>query len=662
MIRSFRFAALLPALALGWAACSTTPPEDPGPQKPPGLYAEPQRLAFTCVTPGCDETGTVRISVVGNRRVAIKRILLDGEAQSDFSFTTEERPPFIVGAGSSFNVDVQYKPAGAPVAGVGELRITFTDASAQESDDRLPPGELVVPLVRRLVGEPSLSLKPPVLVFGVVPVGQTKTVPLTVKNAGFGNVVLEITGVDAGTEPISLTLPPQASLPADASVEFPISWAPASEGYLDTTIEVQVGTPGVEPGYVRAVGTSLKDPLAAIEPSESIDFGEVQKGKSRTVPFALVNQGGAALAVSAVSISDVTGNLRLSFADGGAVPLDGGALPSIAPLGRVPMLLKLDGQDAGEMNARVIFDTNVAAAPKKELTVLGTVTEPKISADPSTIDFGLIPQGWVMTRSVELRNVGYGTLNVKNITFVAGTSNLFTVVGKPALPLALKRNARVAFDVQFQAQTQASFAGFLSIETDDPVTPFFEVPLAAEVGSCAAGCPIANGSPSCTTGSCQVGACNTGWHDTDLKASNGCECQEIGTDPGQFCADSTYLGVLKDNDHPRRTFTGLLPSPGDVDLVRFYAEDAFALFDENFHVRVSLSSSDPGIGFCIYRTKSGSHQSDCFYNDEVCPGNRYYDKDGSGGSEDGADFIIKVTRNASTTPTCTPYTLFISNG
>ena len=661
-MRSLRFLSVLPGALVLWAACAAQPPADPGPQKPPGLYAEPQRLAFTCVTPGCDETTTVRISVVGNRRVAIKRVLLGGEAQADFTFTTDERPPFIVGAGSSFNIDVNYKPPGAPVQGTAELRITFTDASATESDDRLPPGELVVPLVRRLVGEPVLQLKPPTLVFGVVPPGAKKTVPLTVKNAGFGNVVLEITGVDAGSEPITLSLPPQASLPSDASVEFPITWSPTSEGYLNSTLEVQVGTPGVEPGYVNVEGTSLREPLAAFVEGDTIDFGEVQKGKSRTVPLTLVNQGGANLAVSAVGITDPSGNVRLTFADGGAVPLDGGALPSIPPLGKVPMLLKLDGLTAGDVAAKVTFDVNVAAQPKRELNVLGTVTEPKISSDPTSIDFGLIPLGWVKTQSVELRNIGYGKLTIKNITFVAGTSNLFSFVGKPATPVEIKRNGRVAFDVQFQGQTQASFAGSISVETDDPATPFFEIPLAAEVGSCAAGCPITNGTPSCTTGSCQVGTCNPGWYDTDKQASSGCECQEIGTDPGQFCADSTYIGVLKDNDHPHRTFTGKLAVDGDIDLVRFYAEDAFALFDENFHVRVSLSSSDPGINFCIYRTKSGSHQSDCFYNEESCPGNRYYDKDGSGGGEDGADFIIKVQRNASTTATCTPYTLFISNG
>ena len=41
--------ALLPLAAL--VACGSKTPA--GPTKPPGLYAEPSPLPFTCVTPGC---------------------------------------------------------------------------------------------------------------------------------------------------------------------------------------------------------------------------------------------------------------------------------------------------------------------------------------------------------------------------------------------------------------------------------------------------------------------------------------------------------------------------------------------------------------------------------------------------------------------------------
>mgnify|MGYP001616549892 CR=1 FL=1 len=86
------------------------------------------------------------------------------------------------------------------------------------------------------------------------------------------------------------------------------------------------------------------------------------------------------------------------------------------------------------------------------------------------------------------------------------------------------------------------------------------------------------------------------------------------------------------------------------------------VFSEKFKVKVRLSSSDPGIQMCVYRAETSSHQADCFFTNEVCPSSNYYEKGGSWGSEDGADFTVKVIRTASSTPTCTGYTVFMSNG
>lgn len=645
----------------GAAACAPTAAPE-GPQRPPGLYPEPARLAFTCVTPGCDETLTTMLTVTGGRRVAIKRILLTGDAAGDFSFTPSERPPFIVGSGAEFTVDVRYVPKGAPLPGTVELLITFTDASADESDDgRLQPDDLVIPLVRRLVGQPELTVKPTTLSFGVVRPGASKTLPLEVRNTGFGNVVLELSGVDAGSAEVQATLPDQRSLAADASVALPTTWSPTGEGYLDEVLTVEVATPGVAPAPVRVEGTSLTTPLLVFEPAAAVDFGEVAKGQSRRVQVQVVNRGGAQLAVQNVTSTDTTGNVRLYRADGGSLSLDGGTAFNIAPLGRVGLGLELKGIVPGEVRSQLVFETNETAVTRS-LPVDGTVTEPRLTPIPATLDWGTLPIGWVVNKTVELRNTGWGTLTVKAITFVSGTSTLYTLVNKPSLPLALKRDQRVAFEVQLRAETQSTFAGFLSIETDDPVNPFIEVPLTATVGSCATSCPIAHGTPSCTTGTCQVGTCNTGWYDTDQSAATGCECQEVGTDPGEFCSSANNVGNLKDNDKTQRTFTGLIPVAGDVDLIRFHAEDAFALFDENFKVKVRLVSSDPGISVCIYRHPTGSAQPDCFFDNEVCPQTRYYEKGGSGGGSDDADFVVKVSRIASSAPTCTSYTVFMSNG
>lgn len=658
-MRSLPFLVALAALATG---CGKTVAPDPGPGKPAGLYATPELLAYTCVTPGCDETTTTTITVTGDRRVAIKRILLSGTAMADFSVSSAEKPPFIIGSATTFDIEVKYTPLGAPLPGVAQLRITYTDASATDSPDRLPPGELVVPLVRRLVGSPELTVTPSVLSFGVVDKGMTKTLPLKVTNTGFGNVVLELTGIDAGSAPLTAKLPDPHSLPADAGFSVFVTWAPITEGYLSAPITLDVASPGVLPATVRVEGTSLTQPLLALTPSDAIDFGEVVRGKSRTIQMQLLNQGGLNLSIDKVTSDDTTGNLALGPADGGSLPIDGGASLVMAPLARFPVAVTLNGGTAGDVDATVTFLTNEPGSGAHALHLKGTVTEPRVTASPTMIDFGTVPMGWVVNATIELRNTGFGALTIKNLGFVAGSSNVFTLVGKPALPLSLKRDQRVAFDVQLSAATATTFGGFVSIESDDPITPFTEVALTAKVGTCAAGCPIANGTPSCTSGSCKVGTCNVGYYDTDSAAANGCECKEVGTDPGEFCVDATYMGGLKDNDHAATNFTGLVPSPDDVDLIRFFGEDASALFTENFKVKVRLSSSDPGIAMCVYRADTSSHQSDCFFTNEVCPSNGYYEKGGSYGPDDSADFTVKVFRTASSTPTCSPYTVFMSNG
>ncbi|MEZ4294892.1 MAG: fibrinogen-like YCDxxxxGGGW domain-containing protein [Polyangiaceae bacterium] len=42
-------------------------------------------------------------------------------------------------------------------------------------------------------------------------------------------------------------------------------------------------------------------------------------------------------------------------------------------------------------------------------------------------------------------------------------------------------------------------------------------------GACGAVCAVANGTPTCATGSCQIDACDAGFDDCDNDASNGCE-------------------------------------------------------------------------------------------------------------------------------------------
>ncbi len=655
MNRSYRLlVASLCAGAFALSACSGgAPPELPDP-RPPGLRPTPEQVAFTCVTPGCETQETVQVDVIGPRRVAIKRILLEGAAAEDFELILSEEPPFIVGTNSNFLVEVRYVPKGAPAPGSVGVHITYTDASPEESDDRLEAGELVIPLVRRLVGEPVLTVSPASLSFGVVAPGSTSTLPLTVKNGGFGNIALELSEVTSLDAELLAALPEDGALGPGAALELPVQFAPATERYLATELHL-----GATPDYVPQVkvmveGTSLSTARAALQPSSDIDFGLLKKGAERLLQVTLMNQGGAALNVQSVQVNDPAAAVTVTAPSSGE-PF------TLGPLERVTLPVRVSGASAGEVNAQLVVTSDDPVNPLLTLNVRGTITEPQLAMDKVSLDWGKVPVGWALTEPIELRNVGFGPLTVKNITLVSGTSTLFTLTRLPALPATLGREERTAVEVQFRAETAATFNGWLSIETDDPDAPFVEIPLTAESGTCAESCPISNGTPACDTGTCAVGTCNSGWYDTDKNPATGCECSEMATDPGAFCTGAHNLGTLNDNDNDQATFTGKLPYEGDEDVIRFYGEDGFTWFGEDFDVKVRLTTSDPSIRMCVYR-HDGGNSNECYWSNPSCPTNGQYRKTGSAGSEDGANFLVKVFRAEGAAPTCSTYTLYVSNG
>lgn len=650
-----RVLALCAALTFG--ACGTNNPMKPtGPVVPAfrGLLATPPQLAFTCVIPGCDTTLTAKIQSNVNRRIAIKRIVLSKE-NGDYTITPDQSPPFILGAASDFAVDVRFAPTEAPRSEALEMLITYTDASAEESADRIEAGELKIPLVKRLVGEPILAVNPTSLNFGVVAPMQRKELTVTVKNVGFGNIAMEVDQADSGTSLINVGLPQAAALIPDASVPVKIVFAPTIEQYLKTDVELSSSTPGVDPVYVTVEGTSYNWPRVTLEPEETaLEFGEIPKGQRRNVTVRLANVGGQALAVTSISAMDPT--MRVS------VMPDGGATTGIMlnPLQRLPFDVQINGTTPGPIDIPLQIVSNDPVRPTVDIPIRAVITEPKVQATPAMLDWGTVPNGWVVSKSIEVRNTGYGKLTIRGITFVGGSSNLFAFKNLPAIPTQIDRNERVAFDVEFRSATMATLTGSVSIETDDPMDPFIEVPLTSTVGTCAMSCPIINGTPSCSNGACTIGMCNTGYYDTDAEASNGCECREVGTDPGGFCSMGVNKGTLRDNGSSAN-HTGIIATATDEDYIIFYAQDDTQIFSDDYDVRIAMTSADPNITMCVSRYDTGTSVNECYPDSNKTCGIRSYRHDGSLGREDGAMFYLKIYR-ATGGPTCTSYTVSMQNG
>lgn len=651
--------ALPTVLVVALGGCGTNPPSmmsmgnGIGPFR--GLRATPRQLAFTCVTPGCDTTLVVKVQSTVNRRVAIKRVIISRDG-SEYTATPSVATPFILGAAADFSVDVRYAPLSAPAADDLKVLVTYTDASPDSEDpDRLEPGELEVPLVRRLVGEPALDVQPRKLVFGLVRQGETKELPVVARNVGFGNIALAVDQFDAGHPWVSLTQPANAALVPDAGVAVPVKFSPTTRGYFKGEVTIGSSTPAVGAVSFEVEGTSFIDGAIALEPEErAIDFGDVPRRQRRTVTVQIANLGGNPLFVSAVSVRDPSNNVRASLPNSMTQA-------TLAPLSRLPVTLELDATTPGAVDAMLVIASTDPSRPSLEIPVRGVVTEPRLEVTPTMLAWGPTPLGWQVSRPLELKNVGFGNLTIRRITFVGGTSNLYSLKNLPALPARIATGGRASIEVEFRADTTAAFTGSVSIETDDPTQQIVEVPLSASGVSCMSGCMVANATPSCMNGQCGIASCNMGYYNTDGMASNGCECREIGPDPSAFCSMGVYKGVLRDTARATAQHQGMLPEDGDVDWIRFYAEDANNVFSDDFDVRITLASADPTIEMCVYRHRTGSHDTSCYNENESC-GSRSYRRNGSLGTDDGADFDIKIFRRPNAAPTCVTYTVNMSNG
>ncbi|MEQ9498336.1 MAG: choice-of-anchor D domain-containing protein [Deltaproteobacteria bacterium] len=627
--------------------------------KPSGIEAEPRWLTFTCVEPGCNETLEAQISVIGRRDVAIKRIVLSERDRNDFLVTSSEEPPFVLTAGEALDVSVQYLPTGDVRLGDVELEVIYTDASASEEEDRIEPGELKVPLVRRLIGEPRLAVDPGQLVFGAVLPTAEKRLPLTISNDGFGNVGLIIDSIEA--EPAGVVrverLPERALVPGD-SWDLEVVFAPNNERFLEGWLNIEPVGSTVEGARVPLLGTSIENPTVYTEPADRVDFGEVPVGFPDMATVTIQNRGAADLFVSDVRLAG-----QVAGADMMVMLEDGVTTATIPPLGTLDAIIAVEGTAPGEIDTSLRITSTDRETPVLDVPVTGLITKPIIQVTPGTVDFGAVPRGWTTVQTVEIENVGYGDLVLSNVAMILGSSELFTMRTVPTLPITLRHDQRIAVEIEFRSEAEASFSGTLAIDSNDAENQFMEIQLAAQGASCDARCPIANGTPTCTRGLCEVASCDPNWYDSDVDPVNGCECREVSNngDPSAFCSEGRYLGTV-DDDGDRTSFTGLIHAEDDIDMIRFFGEDKTNFFSDDFDVRVTLDSADPNIKFCVYRHDTGNHLTECFLENESCPGNRSYRRDGDLGPDDSADFVVKIFREPGTAASCTPYTVFIRNG
>ena len=332
----------------------------------------------------------------------------------------------------------------------------------------------VTPAPVRLPEPPDrgIEVEPLLLDFGGVLVGNSRTLAVTMRNAG--QVSASVTNVFFGPETSAeFTIvgnPPIGALPPGAMATLRVNYAPLDLGPDSGTIVILSDDERTVVVRLSGEGAQVGLPVIRVSPTE-FSFGQVGVASTQTLSLTVSNIGDEPLDVTNLAFEtgtstelSVAGPLSFTIAQGSSVLL----VVSYSPTDEGPDIgvLLIESSDAGRPVVRVdVSGSGVAPG----------LPSPDIRVGPPLL-FSNVTIGVSRRLTATIQNVGEISLEVISITFGANTSTEFSLpVEFPAFQLV--SGATAPIDIDYTPVDEGSDLGVLEILSDDPDTPLASIPL-----------------------------------------------------------------------------------------------------------------------------------------------------------------------------------------
>jgi photosystem II stability/assembly factor-like uncharacterized protein len=370
-----------------------------------------------------------------------------------------------LGAGAKFE-PVKYSPTdplmaiGFPDLNPGEcllIRAQFKPTSIElktgnfviRSND--PDNSVVfVSLQGRASQAPNIRVSPTSINFGAVDTFKSMEKPLHIYNDG--NAILNITGITSDDP--QFTVSQYADVNPHSELLLTVKFTPTSEGAKTATLRISSNDPDTPVILFNLQGNGVKVPGPDIDVSTtSIDFGEVELGKSLVKNFLLKNLGDVALQISDMASS----NSQFTVTKVTNVP------PETTMSIQARFLPTSEGPKAGLIT--------ITSNDPDESTVIISVQgkgiifpSPNIRISPTTIDFGDLEIGKSLTKNFNIYNDGSAILHIQSIT---SNTNQFVAQNTSDIP----PNGSIVVPVQFTPSSLGLKEGTITVKSDDSDEP-----------------------------------------------------------------------------------------------------------------------------------------------------------------------------------------------
>lgn len=441
-----------------------------------GVSSSPGAVVFGTVAVGAIETVEVTISHVGETGTLELQPAQLLDATADLSVSG----PLVLelGPGESTTLTVSY----APSDGVYDSGTLVVEHNVVEQ----PP---IIIGVQTVLQTPRLTSVPPVIEFGAQSAGTDAHRDVKIRNTGSLEVTVETMGLDLELgAPFELLQPPTLPrvLAVGEELSVRVGYHPDVTG-TDTAhnarLRLRTDHAATDNRYVIVRGTARHQRLA-IHPG-LVNFGWVPVGEVAIEDVVLLNEGLDALTVNAASLADASPGLTLLGLPEPPFELQPGEALSVT--------LRFAPESAvGAPDvplATLVLQTSDYVIPDRSVSIFGQGAEPVAAIVPEeVVDLGVVAIGYQHARKVRVLNLGTGPLTVTSVTVGDESSEGFSVLASPELPVVLAPLSGVA-ELRV-AYTNPGLPdgvswGELVVGTDDPVAPNSSVSLRARNASTA---------------------------------------------------------------------------------------------------------------------------------------------------------------------------------
>jgi len=303
------------------------------------------------------------------------------------------------------------------------------------------------------------------------------TFTFTVENNGDADLT-PVAGVGSGftiTEGLNATITPDNS--DTLTVQLDVS----STGFFDPLLEITSNDPDTPSFYIRLTGEVLPAPSFEISDGvmtlvnmDSVDLGSTPKGSTALSQiFTVTNTGIDDLIISGPVLPE-------------GYTLGEGLTSPLSPTQMDTFEVILNTNTADTFTGDLLFTTNDTSNQQFAINLTGEVTpipelavlfeSSEVEPGSGVYDLGTFMQGQTPENvSFELSNIGGAALNVSDITVTNGF--IIQSTGDAVINPGASTTITVSADT-----TQSGFKfGVLTIETDDPNQPTFNLVLSTNV-------------------------------------------------------------------------------------------------------------------------------------------------------------------------------------